>query len=273
MTGDKDVFIVIYKRLRPRIYHVAMWRCASDAGWATVLSERFWTRMPLLRSRLAMGLELLGDDDAGGNDGGVPWVPRGVDTHVMEHEGQVRFLSRRREETRWGSFPWPRVSFVLKEIVRGEDWAAHVNWADAPELRDKIILQTWDNPCYVLPVPDVGDDFIGLRKNGVYFFNYQYQLEGGMLQAAYCLCRYDWLELKQRPSLTSQPQPKTSPTQPRSLPTFLMESAVDWAALPANALRCIAGRISDPVDFINFRFVCTRWHEDVLRDVRGRLHP
>ncbi|TVU04119.1 hypothetical protein EJB05_50314, partial [Eragrostis curvula] len=167
MTGDKDVFVVIYKWLYPRTYHVAMWRRGSDAGWATIPSERFWTRMPMLRRRLAMGLELLEDDDAG-NDGGVPWVPGGVDTHVLEHEGP--------------------------EIMRGDqDWAAHVDWAEAQELRDKIILQTWDNPCYVLPVP-AGDDFIGLRKNGVYFFNYQYRLEGGMLQGAYCLCRYDWLE-------------------------------------------------------------------------------
>ncbi|TVU07684.1 hypothetical protein EJB05_41049, partial [Eragrostis curvula] len=170
MTGDKDVFVVIYKYLMTstRTYHVAMWRRGSDAGWATISSERFWTRMPMLRRRLgAMGLELLEDDDAG--NGGVPWVPGGVDTHVLEHEGRVRFLSRRLEETRWGSFPWPRVSFVLEEIMA----AAHVDvdWAEAPELRDKIILHTWNNPCYVLPVP--AGEVIGLLKNGVYFFNYE----------------------------------------------------------------------------------------------------
>ncbi|TVU02695.1 hypothetical protein EJB05_51796, partial [Eragrostis curvula] len=143
----------------------------------------------MLRRHLgAMGLELLEDDDAG--NGGVPWVPGGEDTHVLEHEGRVRFLSRRLEETRWGSFPWPRVSFVLEEIMA----AAHVDvdWAEAPELRDKIILHTWNNPCYVLPVP--AGEVIRLLKNGVYFFKYEYQLEDGMLQGAYSLCRFDWLE-------------------------------------------------------------------------------
>ncbi|TVU33189.1 hypothetical protein EJB05_24977, partial [Eragrostis curvula] len=192
--GDKDVFVVIYNwwpypHALERM-DVAMWRCGSDAGWATVPAERFWSRMPFLRRRLAehgpMGLEVL-EEDGVGNGAGMRWVPGLENAHLIEHDGMVRFLFR--EEDDWARFPSPQVTFALQDMIGGENWAL-VNLADVPELHDKIILQSSDSSCYVLPARD--DDSVGpLSKNCIYFFSWQHLEEG---RQEYCLCKWDFLE-------------------------------------------------------------------------------
>ncbi|TVU32625.1 hypothetical protein EJB05_24365, partial [Eragrostis curvula] len=121
MTGDEDVFIVIYNWWPFALdrMDVAMWRCGSDAGWATIPAERFWPRMPLLRSRLAkhgpMGLQL--EEDVVG----MAWVPGMANAQLMEHKGMVRFLVRQEDDGL--PFPWPRVTFALRYMV-GDNWEA-----------------------------------------------------------------------------------------------------------------------------------------------------
>jgi hypothetical protein len=67
-----------------------------------------------------------------------------------------------------GLDPHRFIVFLMVQDLTGDDFAL-VDWADAPEVHDKIILQSWHNPCYVLPG---SNDFIGFRsKNCVYFFN------------------------------------------------------------------------------------------------------
>jgi hypothetical protein len=75
---------------------------------------------------------------ANGENGGMDW-PLGA-----QHAHLIKTRAR---------------SFTLQDLT-GDDFAL-INWADAPELHDKIILQSWHNPCYVLPG---SDDFIGQKQ-------------------------------------------------------------------------------------------------------------
>ncbi|KAK3164623.1 hypothetical protein QOZ80_1AG0022000 [Eleusine coracana subsp. coracana] len=189
MTGGEDVFVVIYQWWIDRLQNmVAMWRCGSDNGWATIPPGRFWPVMPQLRSRLVEHGPRVMEDElaaaaAAAADGDMAWVPSTQFSNLIEHEGKVRLLFR--EEHNWLQFSRPHVSFTLQDMF-GENLAP-VDWADAPELHDKIILQSWHSPSYVLPATD---DFNGLScKNFIYFFSWQY-LEDGK-EAEYCLCKWD----------------------------------------------------------------------------------
>nr|CAB3473369.1 unnamed protein product [Digitaria exilis] len=57
VTGEKDVFVVIYGYRWPvgdeRLGHIALWRLGDADGWATIPSQRFWPMMPQYMSRLS----------------------------------------------------------------------------------------------------------------------------------------------------------------------------------------------------------------------------
>ncbi|KAK3161109.1 hypothetical protein QOZ80_1BG0071960 [Eleusine coracana subsp. coracana] len=187
MTGEDDVFVVIYRYRWWRDGEdnmVAIWRCGSGAGWATIPFRRFWPAMPRLRRRLAEhGPTALEDEAAAAADGGIHWPLDEQDAHVIEHQGKVCLLSRL-------EFVWyPPVSFTLQDMLREN--LTLVDWDDAPELHGKIILQTWNlNPCYVLPARD---GFTGLSgKNCIYFFSWQYHTETN--KEEFCLFKWDFLE-------------------------------------------------------------------------------
>ncbi|TVU34236.1 hypothetical protein EJB05_16067, partial [Eragrostis curvula] len=127
--------------------------------------------MPRHRERLvAHGPQLLQQFEQaaalanGHAPGTMAWVPRMEGVHVIEHQGQVRKLARQELVVNAPAIP-PRANFLLRDIVGGED----VAWADALELRDKIILQSEDCSCYVLPATD----FPYLSKNSVYFLSWE----------------------------------------------------------------------------------------------------
>ncbi|KAK3161108.1 hypothetical protein QOZ80_1BG0071940 [Eleusine coracana subsp. coracana] len=187
MTDGKDVFVVIsnwwIEDLQKKI---AMWRCGSDDGWATIPPRRLWPAMPQLRSRLAEhGVRTIEDElGAVAADGDMAWASM-LYSNLIEHEGKVRFLFEQVDN--WFPLPWP-VSFTLKDMLGG--YLTPVDWADAPEFHDKIILKSCNHPCYVLPASNI---FTGLSsKNCIYFFSRQY-LEDGK-EAEYCLCKWDLLE-------------------------------------------------------------------------------
>jgi hypothetical protein len=190
-AGDRHVFVVIYRWSPNRQDNmVSMWRCGSDAGWVTIPFNKFRPAMPQLRRRLAEHGPGIMEEDlaaaADGENGGMDWPVGERHTYLIEHDGQVRLLFR---EDNWRPFPWlPGVSFSLQDVT-GDDFAL-VDWADAPELHGKIILQSWHNPCYVLPE---SDHFTGFSsKNCVYFFSCQHLEEGK--EAEYRLCKWDWVE-------------------------------------------------------------------------------
>ncbi|KAL6615033.1 hypothetical protein ACP70R_037303 [Stipagrostis hirtigluma subsp. patula] len=211
INGEEDLFVVVYNWWPNR--HVrtnaAMWRRGGDASWVTMPSERFWARMPQHRRCLATEAphvleerELLAAAaaapgiDIGVAGGGMAALAPGVDgAHLIEHEGQVRFMFRLEENgfpvdvpaaVAPGELLRPQVTFALQGMV-GDNWEV-IDWANVPELHDKIILQSQDSSCYVLPASD--DDVVGLSKNSIYFFALQ-RLEEG---EGYCLCKWDLLE-------------------------------------------------------------------------------
>ncbi|TVU34227.1 hypothetical protein EJB05_16058, partial [Eragrostis curvula] len=174
ITGEEDVFVVVYNwpTVQARS-NVALWRGGAGAGtWATIRSERFWMDMPRYRDRLvAHGPQLLQQFEEqaaamanGHAPGAMAWVPGMEGVHVIEHQGRVRKLARQELVVNAPAIP-PRANFVLRDIVGGVD----VAWADAPELRDKVILQSEDCSCYVLPA----SDFPNLSNNSVYFLSWE----------------------------------------------------------------------------------------------------
>uniref|UniRef100_K3XRM6 F-box domain-containing protein n=1 Tax=Setaria italica TaxID=4555 RepID=K3XRM6_SETIT len=149
MLREDDVSVAIYNWWptgHVRI-QVALWRRRGGHGWAVLPSERFWTRMPKQRSRLAAhGPEVLEGEIAGDGEEGemeMQWVHDMDGAHLMEHGGQ---------------------------------------------LRDKVIFQSADTCCHVLPA---GDNFVGLSKNSIYFLDRRRRRGDA---EAYCLCKWDLLQ-------------------------------------------------------------------------------
>nr|TKW15865.1 hypothetical protein SEVIR_5G211400v2 [Setaria viridis] len=195
MLREDDVSVAIYNWWptgHVRI-QVALWRRRGGHGWAVLPSERFWTRMPKQRSRLAAhGPEVLEGEIAGDGEEGemeMQWVHDMDGAHLMEHGGQVRFLFRMEGNGLGAVLPGtpPRVTFELRDMLGDNNWAA-VDWADAPELRDKVIFQSADTCCHVLPA---GDNFVGLSKNSIYFVDRRRRRGDA---EAYCLCKWDLLQ-------------------------------------------------------------------------------
>jgi hypothetical protein len=63
----------------------------------------------------------------------------------------VHLLISQQEADDWSMqfpLPLPRVSFMLQDMIG--DNSVLIDWADPPEVRDKIILQSRDNQCYLL---------------------------------------------------------------------------------------------------------------------------
>ncbi|CAL4963007.1 unnamed protein product [Urochloa decumbens] len=187
---------------------VALWRRRRDAGagWATVPAQTFWMRMPQLRARLlAHGPQVVEAEEAaiaavnGHAHGHVEWIPGMRGAHVVEHNGHARVLVRLEQPAAviGGGVAvkpgdtLPRVSFELRNTVDPEGDA--VEWASAPELQGKVILQSQDSICHVLPAS------FGLSGNSVYFLSWQRQEvvvdeDGGVGDCepfGYFLCRWD----------------------------------------------------------------------------------
>ncbi|CAO2176938.1 unnamed protein product [Urochloa humidicola] len=201
-----EVVAVVYNRpAAHRRGSVAMWRRRdAGGGWATVPAETFWMRMPQIRARLLThGPQVVEAEEAGiasvnghAHGGHVEWIPGMRGAHVVEHGGQARVLVRMEQPAAPEGLPvkpgdtLPRVSFELRNTVDPEGDA--VDWASAPELHGKVILQSVDSICLVLPVS------VGLRGNSVYFLSWQRQEvvdeDGGVGDGepfGYFLCRWD----------------------------------------------------------------------------------
>jgi len=191
MMGENQVVVVLYNQpTQEARSKVALWRHGDSAGWATMPSEAFWMRMPQLRGRLLThGPQVVEGEEAAAaaaangydhRDMGDGWLPGMQGKHIIEHEGHVRVLVRLEQPEIVGDAvlegpvrpgdPLPRLSFELRNTLAADGEA--IDWADAPELHDKIIFQSQGNSCYVLPE---SDHFIGIRKNFIYFFSWQRQ--------------------------------------------------------------------------------------------------
>lgn len=197
MTGEEDVFVLVYNW--PTLHHrsnVAMWRRGADGGWATIPSENFWMGMPGHRNRLLThGPKMLQAEQAiAPNERAfVTWVPGMEAVHLIEHQGLVRQLFRQELVNVPDA---PRANFLLGNMIAHND-AVPVAWADAPELRDKIVLQSEDCSSYVLPA----SDFPGLSKNAVYFLSWERRDEVNLEdrtdddadgeEYSYYLCKWD----------------------------------------------------------------------------------
>ncbi|CAL4949080.1 unnamed protein product [Urochloa decumbens] len=212
-AGEGEVVAVVYNRPAGGQARgcVALWRRRRDAGagWATVPAQAFWMRMPQLRARLvAHGPQVVEAEEAaiaavnGHAHGHVEWFPGMRGAHVVEHGGQARVLVRMELEqppaiAGGGGVPVkpgdtvPGASFELRNTVDPEGDA--VDWASAPELHGKVILQSEDSICHVLPAS------VGLSGNSVYFLSWQRQEvvvdeDGGVGDGepfGYFLCRWD----------------------------------------------------------------------------------
>lgn len=66
----------------------------------------------------------------------------------------------------------------------GDDNWAVVDWADAPEVHDKVIFQNVDT-CFHVLLAGGGDNFAGLYKKSIYFVD---------RSAALNLCKWDFLQ-------------------------------------------------------------------------------
>jgi hypothetical protein len=223
MTGENQVVVVLYNRpttTQEAPSKVALWRHGDTAGWATMpSSEAFWMRMPQLRGRLLThGPQVVEGEEAAAaaangydhrRDMGDGWLPGMQGKYVIEHEGHVRVLVRLEQPEIAGDVPegrprpvrpgdpLPRLSFELRNTLAADGEA--IDWADAPELHDKIIFQSQGDSCYVLPE---SDHFVGVRKNFIYFFSWQRQEvavgdDGGAASGGnpfeYFLCKWDMI--------------------------------------------------------------------------------
>ncbi|CAD6231125.1 unnamed protein product [Miscanthus lutarioriparius] len=180
-------------------------------------SEAFWMRMPQLRGcLLTHGPQVVEGEEAAAaastaanaydhRDMGDGWLLGMQGKYIIEHEGHVCVLVRLEQPKIVGDVvlegpvrpgdPLPRLSFELRNTLAADGEA--IDWADAPELHDKIIFQSQDNSCYVLPK---SDHFIGIRKNFIYFFSWQRQEaavgDGGACGGnpfGYFLCKWDMI--------------------------------------------------------------------------------
>jgi len=78
---------------------------------------------------------------------GDGWLPGMQGKYIIEHEGHVRVLVRLEQLEIVGDVPegpvrpgdpLPRLSFELRNTLAADREA--IDWADAPELHDKIIF-------------------------------------------------------------------------------------------------------------------------------------
>ncbi|CAO2190793.1 unnamed protein product [Urochloa humidicola] len=208
-----EVVAVVYNRPAGEARGVvALWRRrdaggGGGGGWATVPAKTFWMRMPQLRARLlthwpqVVEAEEAAIAAVNGHAHGhshVEWIPGMRGAHVVEHGGQARVLVRMEQPPEGPPVKpgdkLPRVSFELRNTVDADGDA--VEWASAPELHGKVILQSLDNICHVLPA-----SVEGLSGNSVYFLSWQRQEvvdeDGGVGDGepfGYFLCRWDVIE-------------------------------------------------------------------------------
>ncbi|RCV26590.1 hypothetical protein SETIT_5G258000v2 [Setaria italica] len=172
MLREDDVSVAIYNWWptgHVRI-QVALWRRRGGHGWAVLPSERFWTRMPKQRSRLAAhGPEVLEGEIAGDGEEGemeMQWVHDMDGAHLMEHGGQVRFLFRMEGNGLGAVLPGtpPRVTFELRDMLGDNNWRP----STGPTHRS-----------------------CATSKNSIYFLDRRRRRGDA---EAYCLCKWDLLQ-------------------------------------------------------------------------------
>ncbi|KAF8670978.1 hypothetical protein HU200_050250 [Digitaria exilis] len=221
VTGEKDVFVVIYGYRWPvgdeRLGHIALWRLGDADGWATIPSQRFWPMMPQYMSRLSkhgprmleekMATVAAGCGKNGLTNGGKALIPVMESAYLMENKDRVRFLSQHWMFTDTAHLPQPQdapvspgdlipgLTFELRDTLDADGDA--IDWADAPELHGKVIFQSQDTGCYVLPA---SDRFADMKGNFVYFLSWQRQEEvdgdgavGDGNAFGYFLCKWDMI--------------------------------------------------------------------------------